>query len=249
MNFDPQRATEPQQHRLKLRAWLVTLCLFASGTTWWGCAKPPATEPVAALPAADSSDSRAEQVATTVTVDPAAPPAWLPDEELVKKLALEQADLGGYDIRVPQGFEEAERMADEANPDQPYLVAFKSPTVEGATPAIISVTIHPSGQEFPERDAMLAAYFANIAAQLPDSQRHATEQGAVHGLPASRAFYEARLPNDLTIKGAVYFIDHGTRRIVLQAAANSGAPDYPIELIDAALQTFGVRTEANDEQR
>jgi len=269
MTFFKPRAIPCLPATRSAAARLLPLAFLFVGAYCSGCVKPAATESVA--PAAtdeqppppevsSTSDSATEEMpaepevaATPASVEDAsaveteaeaaALQEWRPDEELARQLAAEPVELGGYSIRLPKGFVEVGRSTDSPDSKQPYLFAFRSPVEEGATPAVMSVTVHPPGEEFPDRDTMLAAFFANVATQWPDSQRKESEQGAVSGFPATRAFYEASLPSDLTLKGVVYLIDHGTQRIVLQGAANSSTPDYPIEVIDAAMQTFGRRQE------
>lgn len=190
-------------------------------------AEPPAAEP-AEIDAAAASNPEAED-------------AWAVGAEWNEKLTKEPADFGAYGMRVPEGFKEVARGSDSPTSKQPFVIVYQSAMKEGTTPAIIAATFHPPGQEFPERDAMLAAYFANVTMQWPDSQRGKTEDGTVGGLPASRVFYEATLPNDQVITGVVYIIDHGGQRIVLQGGANSTAPEYPVELIDAAMRTLAKK--------
>lgn len=266
--LDP-RANDCSPATHSAQAWLLSLALLLVGVQSSGCAKPAATE--SDTPVATDEQAAAPEVSTVSesptdetptepavaatpapvedgpAVDTAADAAsleeWQPDEELEKRLAAEPAELGGYSMRLPEGFVEVGRSSDSPDATQPFLFAFRSPNVEGATPAVMSVTVHPPGEEFPDRDTMLAAFFANVATQWPDSQRHATEQGMVSGFPATRAFYEASLPSDLMLQGVVYLIDHGTQRIVLQGAANSSTPDFPIEVINAAIETFGRRQE------
>jgi len=251
--------------RFQKQAWhtATIALLLLSSVTGWGCNKPAATETVKEAPAAEVAPAVPESIPPVATVEPTrtasevpapaaqspatepaitdAADAWAVGAEWDEKLTKEPADFGVYGMRVPEGFKEVARGSDSPTSKQPFVIVYQSAMKEGATPAIIAATFHPPGQEFPERDAMLAAYFANVTMQWPDSQRGKTEEGTVGGLPASRAFYEATLPNDQVIKGVVYIIDHGGQRIVLQGGANSTAPDYPVELIDAAMRTLAKK--------
>lgn len=263
MNILSPRAINRRPRSRNLHMWLTVLSVFMVATSGSGCGKQEANEshepaPPAALTAPAEEPAAVESLTVDLDIagataagavadspaaeadvsnDPAASQEWVPDEELAKKLAAVPFDLGRYSIRLPEGFIAVGRSGDAAKPEEAYLAAFTSPDKVGT----MSVTIYPPKEEVPERDAMLAGFFANVSLRWPDSQRQETEHGTINGMAASRAFYEAKVTAALTIEGVIYLLDHGDQRILIQGAANRGTSAYSIELIDAAIKTLAPR--------
>ncbi|MBX3413564.1 MAG: hypothetical protein KF708_12810 [Pirellulales bacterium] len=198
----------------------------------------PAIEPPAEPVSAEEPSAPSEPAAADAADD-----SWEVGAEWDEKLVAEPADFGGYGLRVPVGFTEAARGSDRPDSPQPFMIGYQGPAQEGATPAVIAATFHPPSQQYPAHDAMLAAMFANISTTWPNSERQKTEHGKIGDFPASRMAYHATLPNEQSIAAVVYLIDDGDRRIVFQGVANPTSPDYPLELIDAAIRTFAKRAE------
>jgi len=241
--------------RRKLSEWL--LCMWMAGSIAAVCSGCGA--PLPARPDGEAAGSSPPMETDTKIGNPAsdghaAPHAgeekttpksavveWRPSEELAAKLTEQPEEIGAYQMRVPLGFHALVQGTDALSAQPSQLYVFESPAGEGVTTSVVSATIHAQGQNTPSGDQMLSAFFANMAARLPDFERGQTEQGQIDGLKASRATYKAAPPVGPPIQGVVYFVDDGADLIVLQGIYKQGTPDCDLELLDASLRSFHRR--------